>query len=106
MAPFTCPFFVLRSNEVLISCVVVLLSGCVMLYYEHDVQLFLRPQQALCREHGPSQPLSQAWHLLEITILYSCSGLLSLTVHLGLLLLIVTSVIAPSHSFTHTRCVL
>jgi hypothetical protein len=44
----------------------VLSSGCLMLYYMHDVQLFLWPQCIPHREHGPSQCLSQAWHLLEI----------------------------------------
>lgn len=50
-------FFVLRSNIALISCVVVLSSGCVMLYYMHD---FLQPQHVPRIEHGPSQSLFQA----------------------------------------------
>jgi len=104
MASFISHFCVLRSNKAFISCVVVLSSACVMLCYEHDAQLFLWPQHALRREHGPLKPLSEVWHLLEITILYSCSGLLSLTLHLGGLPFIVVSVIALSHSFTQTKC--
>lgn len=57
--------FILKTNEALISCVEVLLSGCSMLCYMLDAHLFLQPQLLTNRGHIISQYIIDAHLFLQ-----------------------------------------
>ena len=59
MAFFIGCLLVLTANQTLISPTTGLLSGCAMLYYFLDTQLFLQSQFAVHREHNVSQGRNQ-----------------------------------------------